>query len=183
MKQYYLRIQSKNEKSLKNVLHFFLTNLKFRFSSIQRLGSTRTKQKVITFLKSPHVNKTAQEHFEQRLFTRKILLEGFYVEKNFIFFKKILSKLFQDVSIHIELLTNKTMQNYNILAVFNFDNSKFFKRKSFKTNFKRSKQKTLLKVPENKKKPLFCLLKLLTKTSLFGETLIIYSLQINKSSK
>jgi ribosomal protein S10 len=183
MKQYCLKIQSKNEKSLKNVLHFFFTHLKIKFRTIQKSSSTITKRKTVTFLKSPHVNKTAQEHFEYKIFTRKVLLKGFYLEKNLIFLKKVLAKLFQDISIHIEFITSKTMRSNNNLSIFSFDNSKFLKKRSFRTNFKRHKQKTLFKVSGNKKSSLFYLVKLLTKTSLFGETLLVYSLKNNKLSE
>ena len=66
MKQYCLKIQSKNEKSLKNFLCFFFKHLKTRFSIIQKSSANQTNRRVITFLKSPHVNKTAQEQFYLR---------------------------------------------------------------------------------------------------------------------
>lgn len=167
MRQYSLRISSKNEKSLKSFLHFFFNHLKTKFNIIQKSIPTHNNKKIITLLKSPHVNKTAQEHFEIRLFTKQILTKSFYSEKNLIFLKKILNRLFQDISVNLKFITNT---NYEIkLLIFCSDNFKLPIKKSYRTNLKRRKQKPKSKIFNLKKKSLFNLMKFLNTVSVFGE--------------
>lgn len=173
MKQYCLKIQSKNEKSLKNFLRFFFKHLKTKFNLIEKSTVNQTNRKVVTFLKSPHVNKTAQTQFEMHIFARKILVRGPYLEKSLIFFKKVLSKLFQDISIHLEFLTHENTNNNKNLSLCNPNNIKLFKKNFLKRNFKRSKQKIVLKKPNYKKDSLLHLIKLLNTISVFGEILTI----------
>ena len=177
MKQYCFKIQSKNEKSLKNFLIFFFKYLKTKFNTIQRLNSNKTNKKVITFLKSPHANKTAQEHFEVHLFKRKVQVKGAFLEKNLIFFKKISAKLFQDIFIQIEFLTNEKINKKNNLSMFNPNNRKFSKKNSFKKNLKRNAYKTNLKSFNNKRNSLFNFIKFLKTMSVFGELTIVSSLE------
>ena len=172
MKQYCLKIQSKNEKSLRKFLYFFFKHLKTKFNIIQKSNTSQTNKKIITFLKSPHVNKTAQTHFETRTFTGKILIKGFYLEKSLIFLKKILIKLFQDVSVHLTFLTYKKKS----LNLFSPNNIKFSKGNLLKRNYKRYKQKIILKKFNTKKDSFFYLSKFLTKISLFGEMIILSAL-------
>ena len=180
MKQYYLRIQSKNEKSLKNFLHFFFEHLNTKFSIIKKSSASKVNRKVITFLKSPHVNKTAQDHFETNLFTKKVLVKEFFLEKNLIFLKKILNKLFQDISISLELLIHEKITKKNNFSIFNPNNVKLLRKKMLKKNLKRYKQKIILKKLTNEKSFLIHLLKFLKITSVFGEILISFA---KKNSK
>ena len=173
MKQYCLKIQSKNEKSLNKFLYFFFKHLKTKFNIIQKSSANQTSRKVITFLKSPHVNKTAQTHFETHLFTAKILVKGSDLEKSLIFLKKILIRLFQDIYIHLELLTTKDINKKTNLPLINPNNIKLLKKKPLKKNLKRYKQKITLKNSNYKKDSLFHFTKLLNRTSVFGEILTI----------
>ena len=177
MKRYCLKIQSKNEKSLKNFLHFLFKHLKTKFAIIKKPSRIQNNQKRITFLKSPHVNKTAQEHFELHIIAKKILVKGFYLEKPLIFFKKVLTKLFQDISICLELITDKKENEKNNLFLFSPDNVRLLKKKSLKKNYKRSKQKTLSKNYSTQTSSLFYLPKLLSRISVFGETSVISFLE------
>lgn len=172
MKQYYLKISSKNEKSLKNFLIFLLKHLKIKFSIVQKPVLKRNYKKAITLLKSPHVNKTAQEHFESRIFSKKILLNSFYINKNFILLKKKLIRLFQDVSINIEITTNARMDNKNCKLVFYLDSSKFSKKNLHKENTKRNKQKIILSDASAVKTSLIKLVGFLNTASIFGELLV-----------
>ena len=173
MKQYSLKISSKNEKSLKNFLSFFFNHLKTKFNIIQKLVTTHNDKKVITLLKSPHVNKTAQDQFELRVFTKQVLTKSFYSEKNIIFLKKILNKLFQDISINLEFVTNKSINLENKLLIFYPDNFKLSTYKQYKTNLKRRKQKNKTKTINLGKNSLFNLTKFLNIVSVFGEILTI----------
>ena len=175
MQQYYLKILSKNEKSLEHFLHFFCEHLKTKFNIIQKSVSTQNKQKTITLLKSPHVNKTAQEHFETRIFTKHILVTSFYSKRNLILVKKILNRLFQDVSIRFELVTNNFISQKNSKPIFYPDNFKLKLDKQSKTNLKHFKRKTIVKQLYLRNKSLFSLTKFLSAVSIFGEMLILSS--------
>ena len=169
MKYYYLKISSRNEKSLKNFLSFFFYNLKTKFNIIQKLVTTHNSKKIITLLKSPHVNKTAQEHFEVNTLSRQIMAKSFYLEKNLIFLKKFLNKLFQDISINLEFITHKNINFENNLFIFYPDNFKLPETKPCKTNLKRNKQKNKPIKISLEKTSLFNLTKFLNIISIFGE--------------
>lgn len=179
MEQYCLKIRSKNEKSLKNFSYFFFKHLNTKFSTIQKLSTNQTSRKILTFLKSPHVNKTAQEHFESHIFTKNVLVVGFSLEKNLIFLKKVLTKLFQDISVQLVCQTCEKTNRKNSLSIFNFNNFRLSKKKFYKTNSRRCKQKITLKVFNATKSSLFNLLKHLNNLSIFGEMLIISFLKNN----
>ena len=178
MQPYYLKIISKNEKSLKRFLHFFHKHLKTKFNIIQRSVSVQNKRKIITLLKSPHVNKTAQEHFEVRIFTKHFFIVSFSSQKHFIILKKILNKLFQDISIRLEFTTDKFSKQENNKLTFYPDNFKVFLHKHSKTNIKRYKRKDLIEQFHSPKNYLFSLKKLLKTLSIFGEILILSSKKI-----
>ena len=181
MRQYYLKIRSKNEKSLKSFLSFFFKHFRTKFNIIQKSLTSHNNKKIITLLKSPHVNKTAQDHYELRIFFKKIQINSCFLNKNFIFLKKVLTKLFHDVSIKIELTTNLNITNQNRLVIFYPDNLSLFSNKLHKTNFKRFEQKLISKRYKLKKSSLFSLTKFLNITSVFGE-IITLSLINNKKS-
>ena len=177
MKQYCLKITSKNEKSLKNFLYFFFKYLNAKFNVIQKSVITYNNQKIVTLLKSPHVNKTAQEHFEVRLFTRKVLIKGVYLKKNLMFLKKILNKLFQDIYIQLEFTTNKNVNKTNELLIFSSDNFKLTSSRKFITNLIRNKRKAVSEKLRLKRNSLFDLTKFLFTVSAFGEIIVRFSLK------
>ena len=98
------------------------------------------QKKRLTVLKSPHVNKKAQEQFEYRLFKKQFETE---VTKNFkylVFLKKLNYNLFSDIHIRLKYaIKNKSITksglkifdpNYCKLDTFyNFKKS-FFMRKN-----------------------------------------------------
>jgi ribosomal protein S10 len=174
MKQYYLKIESKNEKSLKHFLLFLFKHLKTKFNIIQKPSIAKTNRKVITFLKSPHVNKTAQDHFETHLFIKKILVKSSSLRKTIVFSKKVVARLFQDISIKLELFTSNQINKQNNLSLFNLNQSKLSNKNFSETNFKRCKQKVVSKNFISKKSSLTPLIRFLNKVSVFGEILIIF---------
>lgn len=82
-----LHITAKDKQTLYKFLIFF--------SELQKTSSTWNvvfnshKKDVITVLKSPHVNKTAQEQFEYRTYSKKILINS----SKFSFFLLTLKKI------------------------------------------------------------------------------------------
>jgi len=100
-----IKISSKNYKSLKNFITFFITfcetnNLNFKL--FLKYFKQRQKKFNFTILKSPHVNKTAQEQFEYRIFSKQINLYSFQLIKFLIILKKIQIALFSDIKVQIK---------------------------------------------------------------------------------
>jgi ribosomal protein S10 len=124
-----LKISSKN----KDVLILFLKifnkicykkNLNF---SIKNFQSIKIK-KIFTILKSPHVNKTAQDQFQYYVFSKKMKLYTFQSLKLIIIFRKLQFELFPD----LKLKTNFLVKTY-YLKKFNREiwNPKLYKLKMF----------------------------------------------------
>lgn len=180
MRQYCLKISSKNEKSLKNFLIFFFKHLKTKFNIIQKSVAAHNSKKIITLLKSPHVNKTAQEHFELRIFSKQILLKSFYINKNLIFLKKSLNRLFQDISVNLEFITSVKINYKNRLLLFYPDNITLYKKKSLQKNITRNKQKIISKDSNLIKTSLIKLSNFLNVVSIFGEILTLFTIVCNK---
>jgi ribosomal protein S10 len=169
MKQFSFKIRSKNEKSLNFFLSFIFNHLKIKFNIFQKVSETFKNRKIITFLTSPHVNKTAQEHFEAHVFLKQIDIKSFCCHQNIVFLKKIIDKLFHDISICLKLLINTYKKNTCTLFVFYTDKFKVFVQKSLQRNFKRNKHKFKLKKYNYKSYFLFNLSKFLNTISVFGE--------------
>ena len=117
---YKIIIISKNKLSIK-LFSIFLKNANKKSNIIAVCSKKKTK-KVITVLKSPHVNKTAQEQFEFKFFYRQFLIRPLI--KNFKFLlliKKIKSYLFSDTKIIIKFLNNHNVKKkYKLLNPNNF---------------------------------------------------------------
>lgn len=118
-------IWSKNKISMSHFFLFFKKYLIFNFNVISKYQQKKTNVKIITLLKSPHVNKKSQEQFETRVFKKhfKILIKNNL--KLFFFLKKISYNIYSDINIKIKELIN---------------NNKYFVKKKFKVinlnNFK-----------------------------------------------
>jgi len=132
MKKYSLIISSKNLNSLNAFLVFFEKFNYLNFSYFQTIFAKKKKKKVFTLLKSPHVNKKAQEQFGINFYHKQITL---IVDKKFkflIFLKKLKIYTFPDVNIKFK--TFITSKNNLPLSLFNPNN---FKRKDYQNkNFK-----------------------------------------------
>ena len=112
-----LQIISKDKKMLQNFLNFFLGLQKT--SSTWNVISNSNKKDVITVLKSPHVNKTAQEQFEYRTYSKKILINSFKPSLFLLTLKKIKGLSFSGVALKLISWTgegNKSNQILNLLS-------------------------------------------------------------------
>ena len=87
----------------------------------------KKKKKKLTILKSPHINKTAQEQFEARIFSKKLIIYPIKNSKYLAFFKKIRNNLFSDIYIKTKFSLNKTAENNLKLKIFNPNNFKINK--------------------------------------------------------
>lgn len=102
MKTFNVTITSRNKNSIYNFFLFFnrttLSNLNARIKYCQK----NLKKKRLTVLKSPHVNKKAQEQFEHRLLKKQFTIAVTKFFKYLVFLKKLSCNLFSDVNIRLK---------------------------------------------------------------------------------
>src|SRR4051812_5104677 len=90
---FYITIYSKEKTTLQNFFIFLskLNVITFKFFSQKQ---KKSEHKFLTILKSPHINKTAQEQFEYKCFTSQIALYSTDLFFCFVILKRILKKGF-----------------------------------------------------------------------------------------
>jgi ribosomal protein S10 len=122
MKPCNVTVVSNNRNSIHKFFLFFFFNKKINFNTIKKYFQKKRKKKTLTILKSPHVNKTAQEQFEYRIYSKQLTV---YSSQNFqylVFLKKINAHLFPDIKIKTEFNIEQTMEKQ--IEVFNPSNLK-----------------------------------------------------------
>ncbi len=120
-----IHISSKSYKSIKFFSEFFLNKLvtdKLKLTSSNLFFQNSIKKKIFTVLKSPHVNKTAQEHFEYRLYTHQFKI---YSSKSFLlllFLKKLKHNVFSDILFKVEIINQPLKHTQKLKNKINPDN-------------------------------------------------------------
>lgn len=122
MKTLNIKIESKNQISVKKFLNFFKETSNTNFKMIQKFFYKKEKKTFISILKSPHVNKSAQEQFEIRNHSAQITIQTNQPFKFLIVLKKIKINLFPDINIKLRLIFNKKIQKSLKQKFFNIDN-------------------------------------------------------------
>jgi ribosomal protein S10 len=143
MRSFNLLLTTKNKDSLKNFLHFFNTNIDKNFNVVKKNISKKKRKVVITLLKSPHVNKTAQEQFEIKFISEHLKISTTQLYKCIIFFKKVKNYIFADLNFRIKFISNEKSSKLSEKIIFNIDNFKnyfFFENNTYMIN-KKLKQK------------------------------------------
>ena len=95
-----IKIVSKDNKIL-NRFSKFLMKLDYLPVTLKHFSHQR-KKKFITILKSPHVNKTAQEQFEFRFYSKEFLVNSVKPLTAFIILKKIKNKSFPGIRFRVK---------------------------------------------------------------------------------
>ena len=117
-----INISSKSYNSLSTFVKKFL-NKKFMSKLkivVKKSKSVNpTKSILYTVLKSPHVNKTAQEQFVSKTFNVQFELFLYQPHLFFLFFKIIKNTLISDISINYKIVINKTMFKKKIKTILN----------------------------------------------------------------
>jgi ribosomal protein S10 len=72
---FHIKVSSKDKKVLENFGQF-LSKLEMTSNFLKSFSKQNTR-KFVTILKSPHVNKTAQEQFEFRFYTKEFVISSF----------------------------------------------------------------------------------------------------------
>ena len=127
-----LKIFSKNKISLvtfKKLISKISANPSLNFNfSIKNLQQVK-KRRIFTVLKSPHVNKVAQEQFQYCLMSKKMRFYTLQFLKLVLLIKKLQTRIFPDIKIKTCFL----VQNYNLKKFKNqILNPKWYKLKTFK---------------------------------------------------
>lgn len=117
---FYLKISCKDKRILKKFLRFFT---KIRFLPLfLKSFSKYEKRKVITVLKSPHVNKTAQEQFEYRLYSKDFLIQSFKPLTFFVLLKKLKNLSFPGLNLEVKGFLGKNKTQNQVLQIVDPDN-------------------------------------------------------------
>jgi ribosomal protein S10 len=118
--------------------------LKKNINGLLNYSEQKQKQTVFTTLKSPHINKTAQEQIEYRLFFKHINIFSFQILKFLILIKKIQMTLCPDIQIQIKFGLNKKIiikTKQASLSPDNYKTSLFF---SYKKKVQKLNKKQIL---------------------------------------
>lgn len=121
MRPCYLIIQSKNKQSIKKFSLFLTKILTIEFNAIVKLFRKKNRKKILTILKSPHVNKSAQEQFEFRTYSRKYLIFSPQQFKCLLFLKKSQKDLFADVGLKFVWTRNSIVSKSIKTQLFNLN--------------------------------------------------------------
>ena len=104
-----IAIRSKNYNSLKSFLRIFKTLTKteeLKLNKILKVFQHKRFKKVFTVLRSPHVNKSAQEQFEYNLFVKHVNIKSQQILKILIILKKIKTISFSDILVKLKFIIN-----------------------------------------------------------------------------
>ncbi len=116
----HFKVSSKDNSVLEKFLRF-LQRLKIS-PTVFKHFSKQNKRKFITILKSPHVDKTAQEQFEFRYYTKEFLVDSPKLFTFFLTIKKIKNLSFPGLKLKVKGLLNLKKRNENSLKLADPDN-------------------------------------------------------------
>ena len=131
---FFIKISSKHKETLQLFL-MFLSKLENNNLLIKYFPKQKIK-KFITVLKSPHINKSAQEQFEFRVYTKKLQVSSPQHLKFLYFLKKSQITIFPFINLKLE-------GNFSIKSQLNLISSRvdpikfnanFFNQNKFKSD-------------------------------------------------
>jgi ribosomal protein S10 len=106
-----MTVASSNRNSIRKFFLFFFYNKKMSINTLKRYYQKKRRKKFLTILKSPHVNKTAQEQFEQKIYTKQVTVYSSQRFQYTVLLKKISGHLFPDVKIKLRFHMNRCTEN------------------------------------------------------------------------
>lgn len=123
---FYLKVFSKNKKSLHEFL-IFLSKIKSPIIIFCNFPQKKTKT-FFTLLKSPHVNKTAQEQFEYKIFSKTLSVWSPQYKLLLILLKKTIKTSFPGIQIQLTCLVSSKYEKKSLVNSLNpkIINSFFF---------------------------------------------------------
>ena len=111
-----LKVSSYNKNSLILFIRFLKTSIFFENCKF-KIIKLKQKKTLISLLKSPHVNKTAQEQFCREKFSFIIIFERVNRYNLMLYFKTLFSKGFSDIT----LMFNSSFYFNNLVIDLNPD--------------------------------------------------------------
>lgn len=136
----HFKVSSKDNQTLEKFLRF-LQKLEIS-STVLKHFSKQKKRKFITILKSPHVNKTAQEQFEFRYYSKEFLIDSFKPLTFFLTIKKIKNLSFPGLKLEVKGLLDSNKKSRSLLRLINpdnivleYSNSRAFKKLSLQKKY------------------------------------------------
>jgi ribosomal protein S10 len=111
MKNCRISVSSNNLKSIKFFFLFCFYCKNSNLFLIKKYFKRKQKNKILTILKSPHINKKAQKQFEQRVFFRKFTLHSQKLPQYLLFLKKVKAYLFSDIKVEIKFIIQSNVDN------------------------------------------------------------------------
>ena len=131
---FYLKVSCKDKKILEKFTRIF-TKIKSLPIFIKPFPKYE-KRKFVTILKSPHVNKTAQEQFEYRFFSKHFLVFSMKPQIFFLLLKRLKNFSFSGIKLEVKGVFEKNITNKYILKLVNPDNivlqTSYLNQKSFR---------------------------------------------------
>ena len=99
-----ITLYSKNKQSLENFVIFLNKILlnKTILAKVISLKTTKLSKKRFTVIKSPHVNKRSQEHFETSSYKKTLLIISLQQFLIMLILKKVQKKIFNDVKLQLK---------------------------------------------------------------------------------
>ena len=116
-----IKISSKNKNSILSLENFITGKARV---GISYSSNITLKKKKFTVLKSPHVNKKAQEQFELRTYEQNIIIHTYQPLLVLTVLKRIKLKLYRDLSLTTCMSYNNKFFLKNLVKIFN--SNKFF---------------------------------------------------------
>ena len=98
MSKYTLLLYSKHKKTINDFLNFLKNNTTQNF----QLQTKKLKITRLSVLKSPHINKKAQEQFQYIYFCISLSFVTYKIKKKLFFLKKIKNQLFPELNLLIK---------------------------------------------------------------------------------
>lgn len=124
-----IRISSKNYNSIIKFLRFFSQKnflKKLNIVLVTRTLQTKKQKKIFTVLKSPHVNKIAQESFNYQIYTKQFQVYSYQATLFLLILKKIKYYLFPDINFKISITTQTHQFTRKLKNSVNPDNFLLF---------------------------------------------------------
>ena len=168
---FYLKVSCKDERILKKFTTVF-TKIK-SLSIFIKSFPTYEKRKFVTVLKSPHVNKTAQEQFEYRFYCKRFLIRSVKPLTLFLLLKKLKNLSFLGTNLEVKGLFERNKTNKHSLKIISPDNivlTNISKAYVNKQKFKINKQVRIAQTVPNNWTNSFSLKKYIQLFDLYGET-------------
>ena len=136
---FYLKVSCKDKRILEKFIKVF-TKIKSLPIFIKPFPKHKRK-KFITVLKSPHVNKTAQEQFEYRFFSKHFLVFSPKSQTFFLLLKKLKNLSFSGIKLEVKGIFQKNANDRYILKWVNPDNIVLEKTYLIQKNFNKNKKR------------------------------------------